>query len=58
MSSQAREIKEVFETDAWAKYYDTTNIDTFRRVIIHQLCFSSLSLLEIKRNLLAHSHGK
>ena len=53
-----RQIKEVLETDAWAKYYDITNIDTLRRYIIHQLCFSSLSLSEIKRNLLAHSHGK
>ena len=53
-----RQIKEVLETDAWAKYYDTTNIDTLRQDIIHQLCFSSLSLSEIKRNLLGHSHGK
>ena len=53
-----RQIKEVLETDAWAKYYDTTSIDSLRRDIIHQLCFSTLSLLEIKRNLLGHSHGK
>lgn len=53
-----RQIKEVLETDAWAKYYDTTSIDSLRRDIIHQLCFSTLSLLEIKHNLLGHSHGK
>ena len=53
-----RQIKEVLENDAWAKYYDTINIDSLRRDIIHQLCFSALSLMEIKRNLLAHSHGK
>ena len=53
-----RQIKEVLETDVWAKYYDTTNIVSLRRDIIDQLCFSALSLSEIKRNLLAHSHGK
>ena len=53
-----RQIKEVLETDAWAKYYDITNIDTLRQDIVNQLCFSTLSLSEIKRNLLAHSHGK
>jgi hypothetical protein len=53
-----RQIKEVLETDAWAKYYNTTNIDSLRRDIIDQLCFSALSLSEIRRNLLAHSHGK
>lgn len=53
-----RQIKELFASEAWAKYYDTTNIDSLRSDIIDQLCFSALSLSEIKRNLLAHSHGK
>ena len=53
-----RQIKEILETDTWAKYYDTTNIDSLRSNIIDQLCFSALSLSEIKRNLLTHSHGK
>lgn len=53
-----RQIKEVLETDAWAKYYNTINIDTLRRDIIDQLCFSAVSFSEIKRNLLTHSHGK
>ena len=53
-----RQIKEVLETDAWAKYFDTINIDTLRRDIIDQLCFSAVSFSEIKRNLITHSHGK
>ena len=53
-----RQIKEVLETDAWAKFYNTADIYTLRQKIIHQLCFSALSLSEIKRNLLAHSYGK
>jgi len=53
-----RQIKEVLETDVWAKYYDITDIVSLRRDIIDQLCFSALSLSEIKRNLQAHSHGK
>jgi hypothetical protein len=53
-----RQIKEVLETDNWAKYYDTTNIDSLRQDIINQLCFSALSLSEIKRNLQAHDHEK
>lgn len=53
-----RQIKELFASEAWAKFYDTADIDTLRQKIIHQLCFSTLSLAEIKRNLLGHTHGK
>lgn len=53
-----RQIKELFASEAWAKFYNTADIDTLRQKIIHQLCFSALSLSEIKRNLLAHSYGK
>jgi hypothetical protein len=53
-----RQIKDVLESDSWAKYFDSKNVAILRRKIIHQLCFSTLSLAEIKRNLLVHSHGK
>ena len=53
-----RQIKELFASEAWAKFYNTADLDTLRHKIIHQLCFSALSLSEIKRNLLAHSYGK
>lgn len=45
-----KQIRNILETDAWAKYKDG-NIEDLRKAIVEKLITTSLPLAEIKRNL-------
>jgi hypothetical protein len=47
-----RQIKEILESDAWAKYLDYENLEVLRNEIITKLIQTSTSFAEIKRSLL------
>ena len=47
-----RQIKEILESDAWAKYLDFDDLEELRREIILKLIQTSTSFAEIKRSLL------
>mgnify|MGYP006171793033 FL=1 len=47
-----RQIKEILETDSWAKYLDFENLDELRKEICIKLIETSISFAEIKRSLL------
>lgn len=47
-----RQIKEILESDAWAKYLDFDDLEQLRREIIRKLIQTSTSFAEIKRSLL------
>ncbi len=47
-----RQIKEILETDTWAKYLDFDDLEELRREIIRKLIQTSTSFAEIKRSLL------
>lgn len=44
-------IRNLFENEAWAKYFENNNIEILRKQIISQLVETNLSVLEIKRTL-------
>ena len=47
-----RQIKEILESDTWAKYLDYENLEVLRNEIITKLIQTSTSFAEIKRSLL------
>ena len=47
-----RQIKEILESDTWAKYLDYENLDVLRNEIITKLIQTSTYFAEIKRSLL------
>ena len=47
-----RQIKEILESDAWAKYLDYDDLEQLRNEIILKLIQTSTSFAEIKRSLL------
>ena len=47
-----RQIKEILESDFWAKYLDFEDLEELRKEIITKLIQTSTSLAEIKRSLL------
>lgn len=47
-----RQVKEILESDSWAKYLDFEDLDELRKEICLQLIQSSTSFAEIKRSLL------
>ena len=47
-----RQIKEILESDTWAKYLDFDDLEELRREIITKLIQTSTSFAEIKRSLL------
>lgn len=47
-----RQIKEILETDTWAKYLDFDDLEELRKEIILKLIQISTSFTEIKRSLL------
>lgn len=47
-----RQIKEILESDAWAKYLDYDDLEQLRKEIITKLIQTSTSFAEIKRSLL------
>lgn len=47
-----KQIKNLLETHKWAKYYDYTDLDEFRKEIVSRLVNSDVSLIELKRELL------
>lgn len=47
-----RQIKEILESDTWAKYLDFDDLEQPRREIIRKLIQTSKSFAEIKRSLL------
>jgi hypothetical protein len=47
-----RQIKEILESDTWAKYLDVEDLEQLRREIILKLIQTSTSFAEIKRSLL------
>ena len=47
-----RQIKEILESDAWAKYLDFDDLEELRKEIILKLIQTSTSFAEIKRSLL------
>lgn len=47
-----RQIKEILESDTWAKYLDFENLEVLRNEIITKLIQTSTSFAEIKRSLL------
>ena len=47
-----RQIKEILETDSWAKYLDFENLDELRKEFCIKLIETSISFAEIKRSLL------
>jgi hypothetical protein len=46
-----RQIKEILESDAWAKYLDCEDIATARKTIIHKLITTTVPLNKIKMEL-------
>lgn len=46
-----RQIKEILESDAWAKYLDFDDLEELRKTIILKLIQTSASFAEIKRSL-------
>jgi hypothetical protein len=46
-----RQIKEILESDAWAKYLDFDDLEELRKTIILKLIQTSISFAEIKRSL-------
>ena len=46
-----RQIKEILESDAWAKYLDFDDLEELRKEIILKLIQTSTSFAEIKRSL-------
>ena len=47
-----RQIKEILDSDTWAKYFDFDDLEQLRREIIRKLIQTSTSFAEIKRSLL------
>lgn len=47
-----RQIKEILESDTWAKYLDYDDLEQLRKEIITKLIQTSTSFAEIKRSLL------
>ena len=47
-----RQIKEILESDTWAKYLDYEDLEVLRKEIITKLIQTSTSFAEIKRSLL------
>lgn len=47
-----RQIKEILESDTWAKYLDFDDLEVLRKEIILKLIQTSTSFAEIKRSLL------
>jgi hypothetical protein len=47
-----RQIKEILESDSWAKYLDFDDLEVLRKEIILKLIQTSTSFAEIKRSLL------
>ncbi|MBE9577559.1 hypothetical protein IM755_12645 [Flavobacterium aquaticum] len=47
-----RQIKEILESDTWAKYLDFDDLEQLRKEIITKLIQTSTSFAEIKRSLL------
>ncbi|MFN7045056.1 MAG: hypothetical protein ACK4M1_07650 [Flavobacterium sp.] len=47
-----RQIKEILESDTWAKYLDFDDLEQLRKEIITKLIQTSFSFAEIKRSLL------
>ncbi|RAK19615.1 hypothetical protein B0I03_11042 [Flavobacterium aquaticum] len=47
-----RQIKEILESDTWAKYLNYDDLEQFRKEIISKLIQTSTSFAEIKRSLL------
>lgn len=46
-----RQIKEILESDAWAKYFDVEDIEQLRREIIKKLITTNTPLQKIKKEL-------
>jgi hypothetical protein len=50
-AKKIKQIRNLFTLTSWAKYYDYTDIEDLRKVIIEQLIYTNKALEEIKREL-------
>jgi hypothetical protein len=52
-TKKIKQIRNLLLLTSWAKYYEYDNLDTLRKKIIEELIFTTKTLEEIKRILIA-----